>query len=312
MKKLMFVGLFQMVCLMTLATVTNAATWEVPEDFPTIQVAIDNPAVIDGDKIQVAAGNYAGALVRKSLEIKGSDGSVINSGPKHGSGKIMGFRMMAGSDGATISHLTFEVDFPVMNGEGADNITVTQNIMKNSIQGVSNWRGNGWEISHNTFQDLRVDNGGGIAILVGDYIGGVVGENVISHNIIVGTLMVPPTDGGGYNGSGIVLYADFRWGALGASMISLNRITKNKVSVTVPANPAGVGFVACELTESRESDPNVALVITDNSVGFNDFRGTELQIVLTPESLDNPINSISRNLGENRGHGLSPKLFKAE
>ena len=53
-------------------------------------------------------------------------------------------------------------------------------------------------------------------------------------------------------------------------------------------------------------------VIHDNAVGFNDFRGTTLQIVLTPEELAD-YNSISRNLGENRGHGLQPKdLFRPE
>jgi len=309
MKKLLQV--FGVVSVIVVTTaMASAATWEVPGDFPTIQAAVNDGVVINGDKIQVSAGNYAGALVSKSLEIKGSGGSIINSGPLHGSGKIMGFRMMAGSAGATISHLTFEVDFPVMNGARVDNVTITQNTMKNCIQGVSNWAGSGWEISHNTFQDLRVDNGGGIAILVGDYTGGVVGENIISHNVIMGTLTVPEADGGGYNGSGIVLFADFRWGSLGASMISLNRITKNKVSVTVLTNSAGVSFAACELTEARDivGEP----VITDNAIGFNDFRGTELQMVLTPETLDNPINSISRNFGENRGHGLSPKLFRAE
>jgi len=46
-------------------------------------------------------------------------------------------------------------------------------------------------------------------------------------------------------------------------------------------------------------------------IGFNDFRGTALQITLTPEELDNH-NDISRNLGDNRGHGLHPSLFSPD
>jgi hypothetical protein len=49
-------------------------------------------------------------------------------------------------------------------------------------------------------------------------------------------------------------------------------------------------------------------VIHDNSAGFNDFRGTAVQIDLTPDNLDE-FNSISRNLDENRGHGLHPSVF---
>jgi hypothetical protein len=49
-------------------------------------------------------------------------------------------------------------------------------------------------------------------------------------------------------------------------------------------------------------------VIFDNAIGFNDFRGMELQIYLTPEDLGN-YNDISRNLGDNRGHGLHPSVF---
>lgn len=310
MKKLTFV--LVILALLAMPSTALAAkpgnVWYVPGDFATIQDAIDDPGVVDGDTIRVGPGNFAGALVDKSITIKGEESAVIDNGPMHPAGLSMGFRLLEGSDGATLSHLTFEVDLAIMNGDAVNDVTVTHCRFNNTIQAVSNWRGSGWTISHNTITDLRTRNGGGIGIMVADYSGGVVKDNVVSHNTIAGTLFVDPNDGGGYNGSGIVLYADFRWGGAGAEEISNNRVVKNRVSL-VSDTPDVVDVAAFELTDSRDdinADPFP--VILNNAIGFNDFRGTTLQIALTPEELED-YNTISRNLGNNRGHGLHPSLF---
>lgn len=302
MKRIMLLTSLFLVITMTVI----AAGWEVPSDFPTIQAAIDSTAVINGDKITVSAGNHAGALITKSVEIKGADGAIIDSGPAHASGMVIGFRMLDGSNGATISHLTFEVDLPIISSLVIDDVTITQNTLKNPVQGITNWGGSRWEISHNSILGLKARNGGGIGIIVGVYNGGEVTENVISHNTISGILQVPATDGGGYNGTGIVLYSDFRWGRSGGEL-SLNRVVKNTVAMSAnDLSGKGVDIVAYEMSESR--DIVGTPVITANAIGFNNFRGTVLQIVLMPTSLDE-VNDISRNLGENRGHGLAPKVF---
>lgn len=132
---------------------------------------------------------------------------------------------------------------------------------------------------------------------------------MVSHNKITGTLHVLTNDCGGYNGSGIVLYADFRWGMPGAETIAFNDVVKNNISLTSD-NPGVVDVVAIELTDSR-NDVNADPVIFDNAIGFNDLRGTTIQIALTPENLDE-FNDISRNLGDNRGHGLHPSVFGPE
>lgn len=284
--------------------------WYVPGDFATIQEAIDDPAVLDGHKIFVGSGNHFGAYVSKSVEIKGTGNAVIDDGPLHPAGLTMGFRLLAGSDGATISHLTFTTDLSIMNGAAVNDVTVTQCTFLNSIQAISNWRGNGWDINHNTITDLRTRNGGGIGILVADYFGGTVSDNVISHNTVSGTLYVDPNDGGGYAGSGIVIYADFRWSGAGATAITNNYVTHNSISV-VSDNPTVVDINAFELTESYYPNPHPGppFIVTDNSIGFNDFRGTTNQIALTPEALDG-CNNISRNLGNNRGQSLHPSFFK--
>lgn len=302
-------------------SLTKAAgtIWHVSVDFATIQEAIDSEDVVDGDTILVAAGEWYGAVVHKAVEIKGEDGAVINSGPLLWPSEappkntfMAGFLFSGDSgSGAIISHLQFTVKFPVFSG-GADNITVEHCTLLNPLQGISNWYGSHWQINHNEIIDLCTACGGGIGIFIGDWkaVSDGVNDNLVSHNKITGTLCVDPGDCGGYNGTGIVLYADFRWGADGAKEIAYNRIVKNKVSLTSDT-PVVVDVVAIELAQEwyPDSPPELeSIVIFDNAIGFNDLRGTELQLVLTPEDLEN-YNDISRNLGDNRGHGLHPSVF---
>ena len=297
----------------------NADVLHVPGDYTTIQAAID--AASEGAVILVGPGEYAGAVVNKAVEIKGAGGAVINSGPLPWPGVrtfMAGFlfdenfseEYPGRGDDAKISHLKFEtVEFPVFS-RGADDVIVEHCTCENSIQAVTNWHGSRWVISHNDILDLRTFNGGGIGILAGSRFNGIVNDNTISHNKISGTLHVDPNDGGGYCGTGIVLYADYRWGFPGADEIAHNRIVQNKISLTSDT-PEVVPVVAIELTDTRndpEADPYP--VVFDNAIGFNDLRGTEDMIALTPEELAD-VNDISRNLGigKGRGHGLHPAAF---
>jgi hypothetical protein len=306
-------GLFALICLLTFAMSASATVWEVPGDFDTIQEAIDDANVLDEDTIRVGPGSQHGAYVDKSVEIKGRRGAIIDTGPMHPAGLSMGFRLLEGSDGAIISKLTFTVDLAIMNGEAVDDVTVTRCKFYNAIQAVSNWRGSGWEISRNRIYDLRTRCGGGIGILVADFSGGVVEDNLVSRNKIRGTLTVPADDCGGYNGSGIVLFADFRWGGAGAEAIKNNIVSKNKVKlVTDNQGSADVDVVAFELTDTRDDvDADPYPVIFDNNIGFNHWKGTALQMDFTPEELEGE-NLISRNIGDNRAHDddAHPSVFR--
>lgn len=300
-----FIGFLGLLLFLVMPAAAQANIWRVPTDFSTIQDAIDSSLVSEGDTILLEPGNHAGALVTKAVTVKGQDGATISSGPAHGSGLIQGFRLLAGSGGSTFSHLTFTVDLAIMNGAAVDDVTVTHSTFHNAVQAISNWRGSRWNITHNEILDLRTRCGGGIGILIGDYAGGAVNDNVVAHNKISGTLHVSQGDCGGYSGTGVVLYADFRWGATGTLDLSWNRVVKNHISL-VSDTPTVVDVVASELTDTRDN-PAYA-VIHDNAIGFNDFRGTLMQIAVTPTSLETA-NAISRNLGENRGHGLHPSVF---
>jgi hypothetical protein len=276
------------------ASPASAADWHVPGDFATIQDAIDSPSVAAGDRIRVGPGSFDGARVTKSVHIDGTHDTVISNGPIHPSGLIQGFRLFAGSDGTTISGLTFTVDLAIINAsyETVNDVTVTQNTIVNPVQGITNWLGSRWQITHNDIVDLRSRCGGGIGILVGDYNAGVVSDNLVSHNTVTGTLHVSPTDCGGYNGTGIVLYADFRFGRLGSAQISHNQVVHNVVSLTSDT-PSVVDVVGIELTEADDPDP-MTHVIYDNEIQFNDLTGTAMTIVLTPPELAT-VNEISHN-----------------
>ncbi len=287
--------------------------WHVPGDFNTIQEANDAAQVLDGDIIIVAPGDYAGAYITKQLNIRGHKNdddeddddeddddneddvnniTRITSGPELGNyGLYQGFRFFAGSDGSKIKNLTFTTDFGIMNNDGSDNIEISHCKFLNTIQGISAWGGSGWKIKHNEIINLRTRNGGGIGILSGARWGGIIEKNEIKNNKIYGTLNVWANDGGGYAGSGIVFFADFRWGWPGADEIKNNKVEHNKISL-VSDNPSVVDVVGCELTDPRNDES--LIIIFDNKIKKNDFRGTITPMVFTPITLE-AANDISKN-----------------
>ncbi len=300
------------ISLLNFTSSAYAKSWGVPRDFATIQEAIDDASVEDGDTIMVGRGNHAGATVTKAVKLISRCGAVINSGPLlttfQPCGTIVlniGFKFGFAGDpkgsGAMISGFMFkDIAFPVFS-RGADDVTVIRCKMIDPIQGVTNWAGTGWIVCDNIIKDLRSANGGGIGILVGDSTGGAgvtggkVTCNMVLNNKIFGTLHVAPCDAGGYDGTGIVLFADWRYGRSGALGIENNVIIKNKVSLKSD-NPSVVDVNAIELTEA-ENPGNI--VITGNKICFNNLCKTKSKIVLSPEDLDS-VNQIHNNFGNKR------------
>lgn len=313
-----------------LSTTAKAETWYVPSEFPTIQEAINWGEVVGGDTILVGPGNHAGATVTKAVEIKGTGGAVINSGPMYSvytTGFL--FRDSAG-DGAIISHLSFEtLDLPVYSRDTHD-VTVEYCTFTSPMQAITNWNGNGWNISHNVINGLVTISGGGIGIFVGTRApeGSTAKNNLIAHNKVTGQVVVsqeeidrynegPEYPEAGYSVPGICLMSDRRKGKP-AGTISGNRILKNKVAISSNNTrnhwPEGIALSDLGL---KYLDPPVPDLL-DNKVGFNDVRGMlEVEgtpIDLYPDELD-PSNIISRNLGDdvnNRGHGVHPQVLFEE
>ncbi len=240
-------------------------------------------------------------MVTKAVEIRGNGKAVIVDGPRrwpavpeweagfYFPGKGQG-------SGASLVGLRFEhVDLPVFSA-GADDVTVARCTLERPLQGITNWGGDGWgigwDVTDNTIQGLRSACAGGIGILVGDYAGGRAAGNLVAHNVVRGWLRPADDDCGGYDGSGIVLYADFRDGREGASAIEGNRVSKNRVHFE-STDPDLVGAVAVELTDTRD-DGALPPVIHDNAIVWNDLRGMDEPVVATPEELAGA-NRIEKN-----------------
>lgn len=318
--------------MLTLGNTAMAEGWDVPFDFATIQDAIDDEAVLDGDTIFVVGpGYFAGATVTKAVEIKGQDGAVINEGPALGSfttGFIFPWTTHGVADGAIISHLSFEaLDLPIYS-RYTDDVTIDHCTFTSPFQGITNWNGNGWDISHNVINGLITRNGGGIGIFVGtrDAEASTANNNLIDHNKISGEVVVPDYEiaqyeaqgeDAGYSVPGITLMSDRRYDKP-AGTISGNRILKNKIAITSnhPRNHPAVGIGLSDL--GLLLDPIVADLL-DNKVGFNDVRGmleegTPINLYPDSDVIDDN-NIISRNLGDdipNRGHGVHPKVLFEE
>jgi hypothetical protein len=273
--------------------------WRVPGDFATIHDAMVSPNVLNGHKIIVGPGKFAGADITKSVIIEGNGKTVINDGFERENGLKQGFKLMVGSDGAKLSNLTFTTDFGITSDPYSEvnNITIAHCTFLNAVMAIENNGGNSWNIQHNKIRDLRryVQGGVGIFIYLTDYLGGKASYNVISHNTISGTLHV-----NGYSGmsDGILIVANFGYGVGKPIEITKNYITHNSIRL-VSENPSLVDVSAIELVDTRDDKSQVA--IFKNTIAFNDLRGTANQISFTPIELKQ-FNYIYGNLGDNRGH----------
>ena len=295
--------------------------WPVTNDHYTyIENAVD--AASSGATITVAAGTYAGATVDQDVTIEAKTGDVvtISDGPLvistwgrmgfyftgfSGSGAtIRGFHFAGtNQNGTTDDNL---LDFPIFS-RGADDVTVEDNIITDALQGITNWHGDRWQIRDNQITDLWTLSGGGIGILVGANDGSTVQDNVVSDNQISGTLYVWGGDGGGYDGTGIVLYTDYRWGGSGG-IVTNTVLSGNDISM-VSDTPGIVNFNGIELTDSSGNDGSPS--IFNNQVLSNNIHGNSndgIAISAGTNNNDLHLNCIYGNTGWGvwYGGGLGP------
>lgn len=272
----------------------------VPEDYPTIQEAIN--AASDGDTIMVGPGEWYGGIVDKPLKIRGKRGAVIVDGePYPGPGLPtpippqpyhFGFFIKPEGSGSTISRFTFRCERiggtgdylwgPIFARRGTDNVVVTNNKIYIAnipqCQCITNWDGNNWVIRNNDIiTDGSIDSFTGILIASAEYLARGAKDNIVASNTIIVDTMV---------GGGIYLHVRVD---ITAGEVTNNRVLFNKVVVTGPET-AAIEFWALYFGEG----PMPGEVLYDNVVMFNDLRGSTSPLVFNPPELEQA-NTIAWN-----------------
>lgn len=191
-----------MIALLTLTTALAADVDRVPEDFPTIQSAVDRG---QAPTIEVGPGSWAGALVDRPVTILGSMGATIDRGVKVRPGVRAAFGLTGDADRTEITGFDIEcaskkLDLGVyasvdrLRG-AADAVVVSNNRFHECVQGVTNAGspvddcsspvngGSYWVVAGNTFDGFASTSdagwsGGGIGVVLFN----ATGADVLSNN----------------------------------------------------------------------------------------------------------------------------------
>lgn len=196
------------------SSLAQAALRRVPQQYPTIQAAID--AARDGDHIRVSRGEHCGATVTKRVTLEGRGQARIigcDSGPTVTVGTRVGF-FLPGSkgvnpaSGTTISGFVFDgrgvsnanlapLSFGVF-ARFANDVVVSRNRFLGTVQAITNTAGDRWRIERNRISEITVLDctrlcTGGLGIVLGVSSGALAAPggsaaaaNRAEDNLIVG------------------------------------------------------------------------------------------------------------------------------
>jgi parallel beta-helix repeat protein len=278
--------------------------------FAAIQDGIDGVA---GSTVNVAQGTYTGATVDKPVTILGaSDGtSVITSGVpyKAGSAYKTAFRLageLADVNGSEIKNFTVECNQPAsfyfaVFSRLADDVTIDSFVINESVQAITNWGGDNWEITNNVLNNSHPSSGGGIGIWLGVMPPGYLS---CSHNLIEGNRIITSYSGAvSFTCPAIGIGMDLRWGGYANLTcnedISNNQILNNIIKDEGHQNQIGVEIGVLGL----EGDPvKIAAVIGkihDNIIKDNTIQDTDTGVyfynVSTLTVQDNDITNCADN-----------------
>jgi len=297
--------------------VTGDGSYSKP--WATIQHAVDN--VSSDDTIMVAPGTYTGAIVDKGVTISGlgPGDSVIDTGVCYNSGCSpaykTAFRLDAGADGAEIGDFTVNCDvntsfFFAIFARAVDDVTIDNLEINDTVQGISNWGGSGWEITNNTITDTVASGGGGIGILLGAR-AAISGYGTCSDNLVRYNTVDASASAEDYSCPAICLCYDLRYGGYlavnGSEDISGNQIIDNTITASAANNL--IGIEVGTILGNNEDDPirddpdEIAAVMTagalhDNAVQNNSVDGADTGIFFyNATNLTVTANTVENNVG---------------
>lgn len=259
-------------CILSLVSAPAfAATLFVPDDYPTIQEAVD--AAEAGDIIKVESGEYAGAYIQRPVIIEGSgqDTRIVAGNdypfwPGEDAFDIFGQDAWpgfcpdyeeCGADGTQIkdlliegiawgayvqgandvefSNLTVTDAFVGIDGIDADRLTVTGVNIIGTIHGITHWSGNTCMIVDNLISDFKAPGHANGIIAFGDDC--LIEDNIVFH---VGEQVCNET------GEPCGLYNDeFYVGINVGPAATGNAVIDNQVTIAVSDSaPSGDGRLA--------------------------------------------------------------------
>jgi hypothetical protein len=148
------------------ASASPNAVHRVPEDFPSIQAAVN--AASAGDEISVRAGSWCGATITKRVKLVGRSAAVTIVGcaaPVLFDVLRVGFFLPDGTasgtvvrnfnfNGLGVSNQNFDPLALAVFGRQADDVVIAHNRVAGTVQAFTNTGGSGWSVSHNVVRGL--------------------------------------------------------------------------------------------------------------------------------------------------------------
>jgi hypothetical protein len=290
------------------------ATHRVPQDFPTIQLAVNNANA--GDTIRVGPGRWCGARIIKTLNLVG-EGATIMGCPAGFPGPVgdplhIGFVVNVAASGSSIRNFTFDgkgvsdtnqdpLALGITSQFFTNNVTVDSNRFLGGLGGIQGPYGNGWMVTHNVFDGFTIlSNGaGGFGILSEDFQTGPFTGNLFVHNVF--TAVVPP---GNFSFASYINEVDVPFVGIAIAGHNGAIISHNKIAITSNASgDAGVGIVATDSSVDGLSSTISNVMITDN-----DGRGSQYGLIITKDQFGGTANTAGATIRGNFGVNLINSL----
>jgi len=285
------------------------ATHRVPQDFPSIQLAVDGANA--GDTIRVGPGRWCGARITKTLNLIG-DGATIKGCPPGSPGPVgnfarRGFFINAAASGSSISHFTFDgkgysdtnqepLGIGIQSQFFTNNVEVDSNVFFGGLGGIETF-GSGWLITHNVFDGFTIlsSGAGGFGILSEDFQNGPFTGNAYLYNVIIA--VVPP---GSFSFVSFVNEVDVPFAGIAIAGHNGTIIANNKIAISSNASgDAGAGIIATDSSADGISSTCSNLVITNN-----DGRRSQYGLIITNDQFGGTANTVGATIRGNFGVNL--------